>query len=117
MTIPLQVLVSMDGFVVHFYAKGVVCLQFDQGVKKRDSPILLITFYSELYCWIYTVNMIQKKVFMGLLLDDPCTIHKPEPIAGGLEADLRTSLSKCSIYRLATIGLTGDPIATPSTCS
>ena len=35
----------------------------------------------------------------------------------GWEADLRASPSKCSIYRLATIGLTGDPIAIPSTCS
>ena len=36
---------------------------------------------------------------------------------GGWEADLRASPSKCSMYRLATIGLTGDPIAAPSTCS
>ena len=63
---------------------GVVCLWFDQGVKKRDSPFLLITFDSELYCWIYTVNLVQKKLLMGLLLDDPCAIHKPEPIPGAI---------------------------------
>ena len=84
MTIPLQVLVSLGRFVVHFYAKGVVCLRFDQGIKKRDSPILLITFDSELYCWIYTVNMIQKKLLMDLLLDYPSVIHKPVLIPGGI---------------------------------
>ena len=62
MTIPLQVLVNMGWFVIHLYAKGIVCLGFDQGIKKRDSPILLIALDSELYAWIYTVYMIQKKV-------------------------------------------------------
>ena len=60
MIIPLQVLVSMGWFAIHLYAKGTVCLGFDQGIKKRDSPILLITFDSELYTWIYTVYIIQK---------------------------------------------------------
>ena len=35
----------------------------------------------------------------------------------GFEADQRASLSKCSMYRLGTMGLTRDPIPTPSTCS
>ena len=35
----------------------------------------------------------------------------------GLVADARAFLSKLSMYRLATMGLTGDPIGTPSTCS
>ena len=30
---------------------------------------------------------------------------------GGVEADWKASLSKYSMYRLATMGLTGDPIA------
>ena len=78
MTIPLQVLVSLSWFVIHLYAKGIACLWFDQGIKKRDRPILLI----------YTVYMIQKKLHMSLLLDDPSVIHKPIPKPGGLEADL-----------------------------
>ena len=36
---------------------------------------------------------------------------------GEWKADQRAFLSKCSMYRFATMGLTGDPIATPSTCS
>ena len=73
----------MGGFAVHPYTKGIVSLWFDQGIKKRDSPILLITFNSELYAWICTVDMIQEKLFMGLLLDDPRVIHKPVPIPRG----------------------------------
>ena len=69
----------MGGFVVHPYAKGIVHLWFDQGIQKRDSPILQITFDCELYAWIYTVDMIQEKFLMGLLLDDPSVIHKPIP--------------------------------------
>ena len=79
MAIPLQVPVSMGWFAVHLYAKGVVCLRFNQGIKKRDSPIVLITFDSELYNWMYTVYMIQKKLLVSLLLDVPIVIHKPVP--------------------------------------
>ena len=81
------------------------------------APILLITFDSELYSWTNTVNMIQNKFFMDLLLNDPCVIHKPIPKPRGWEADMSTSLSKCSMYKLATIGLTGGHIAAPSICS
>ena len=83
MTIPLQVLISMSWFAIHLYAKGIVCLSFDQGIKKRDSPILLITFNSELHTLIYTVYMILKKLLMSLLLDDPSVIQKPVPKPGG----------------------------------
>ena len=84
MTIPLQVLVSMSWFVIHRYAKGIVCLEFDQGIKKMDSPILLTAFDSELYTWIYTVYMVQKKLLMSLFLDDPSIIHKPIPRPRGM---------------------------------
>ena len=83
MTIPLQVLVSMGWFTIHLYGKGIVCLWFDPGIKKMDSPILLITFTYELYTWIYAVYMIQKQLLMSLLLDYPNVIHKPIPKPGG----------------------------------
>ena len=51
--------------------------------QEKGSPILLITFNSELYAWFYTVDMIQEKLFMGLLLNDKSAIHKPVPIPGG----------------------------------
>ena len=61
--------------------------------------------------------MIQKILLMSLLLDDLSVIHKPIPKPGGWEEDLRAFPSKCTMYRLATIRLTGDPIAASSTCS
>ena len=36
-------------------------------------------------------------------------------IPGGFAADLNAFSSKYSMYKLSTMGLTGDPIATPST--
>ena len=117
MTIPLQVLVSMCRFTVHFYTKGVVCLRFDQGINKKGiAPFSwlpsTVNFIAGLYCWYDP-----EKLLMGLSLNDPSVIHKPYQSLGGLEADLRASLSKCSMYWLATMGLTSDPIAAPSTCS
>ena len=54
---------------------------------------------------------------MDFLLDDKCVIHIPAQEPGGCGAVLRAFCSKYSIYKLATIGLTGEPIATPLTCS
>ena len=73
----------MCGLAIHFYSKGTVCHGFDQDIKKRDSLIFLITFNSELHSWINTTDVIQKQFFVGLLLDDPCVIHKPIPKPGG----------------------------------
>ena len=50
-------------------------------------------------------------------MDDKGVIHIPVPEPGGWGAVLRAFCSKYSIYRLATIGLTGEPTAAPSTCS
>ena len=88
-----------------------------KGIKEGDSPIALSTFHCKLDYLINAVNVIQECLFMGLWLDDPCVIHKPVPYLGGLIADARAFLSKYSMYRLATMGLTSEPIAAPSTCS
>ena len=94
----------MGRFAVYPYTEGIVCLWCDQDIKKSDSPILLITFNCELYTWIYAVDVIQEKLLVGLLFNDPSVIHKPVPIPGGCEADLSACPSKCSMYRLAYYG-------------
>ena len=48
---------------------------------------------------------------MIFLLDDICVIHIPNPHSRGCVAVFRAFCSKYSIYRLATVGLTGEPIA------
>ena len=56
-------------------------------------------------------------MFVGFLVDDTFVIHIPAPEPGGWGAVLRAFCSDYSIYKLATIGLTGEPMAAPSTCS
>ena len=64
------------------------------------------------------VNLIAQEILSsGLFLNDPGVIHKPIPYPGGFAADFNAFPSKYSMYRLATMGLMGDPTATPSTCS
>ena len=89
LTIPLQVLVSMGWFAIHLYTKGIIYLWCDHGIKKKYSPILLITFNHKLYTWINTVYMIQKKFLMSLLLDDPSVIHTPIPKPGVVRGRLK----------------------------
>ena len=85
--------------------------------RKGIDPFSWLLSAVNLIAWFYIINMTQEQFFLGLLLKDKGVIHKPKPIPKGVEADCMASLSKCSIYRLATIWLTGDPIAAPSTCS
>ena len=78
--IPLQVLVSMGWFLQYtFMQRELSASGLTKVSRKGDGPILLITFDTELYSWIYTVYMIQKKLLVGLLLDNPCIIQKPVP--------------------------------------
>ena len=72
----------MGGFAVHLYAKGIVCLHFNQGFQEWDSPIFLITFDCELDTCIYIIDMIQEKLLMGLFLNDKYVIHKSVPKPG-----------------------------------
>ena len=107
-----------------------VCVGLWYTVIERELSACSVTKVSRKgmapFHWVpFTVNLIAGSILLmwsrNACLWACCwmthVINKPTPNLGGLEADLRTFLSKCSMYRLATIGLTGDPIATPSTCS
>ena len=61
--------------------------------------------------------MLKEALFVGLLVDDNGVIYIPVPEPGGCGAVLRAFCSKYSMYKLATMGLTGEPMAGPSTCS
>ena len=67
--------------------------------------------------FINSVEMLQEVVFLCPLDDDEGIIHKSLPECGGVGAVARAFISRSSINRLATMGLTGDPIAAPLTCS
>ena len=49
--------------------------------------------------------------------DDENIIHKPFPESRGDGAVARALVSRSSINKFANIGLMGDPIAAPLTCS
>ena len=108
--IPLKVLVSMGGLAVDCSREGMVCLGCDQCIQEGNNIIVLVTFDSELYCWINVVHMIQKYMFIGLLLNGPCVIHIPEPVPRGVGEDCSASLSNSSLYKLATLDLPGNPL-------
>ena len=84
--------------------------------RKGMAPSCLFFFHSKLDGWVHIVDMFQKVLFMFFLLDDKGVIHMSQPKSGGGGCSEAVP-SKCSMYRLATIGLTRDPMATPSTCS
>ena len=78
-------------------------------------------------CWLFsTVNMMAGSMLFicsrRLCLCSSCLMTKVSSTylsqsLGAVVAVLRAVLSKCSMWRLATMGLTGDPIAGTSTCS
>ena len=106
----------MCGFHVHSYGQRTITLWFDNSVQEGDGPILLVVLYCKPYGRINTVDMLKEALFVGFLVDDKGVIHIPVP-EPGVGAVLRAFCSKCSMYRLATIRLTGEPMAAPSTCS
>ena len=61
------------------------------------------------------VYVLKEALFIDLLVDDKGVIYIPAPELGGVGAVLRAFCSKYSMYRLATMGLTGEPMAAPST--
>ena len=85
--------------------------------KKGMEPFLLVVLYCKPYGRVNTVYVLKEALFVGLLVDDKGVIHIPAPELGGWGAVLRAFCSKYSMYKLATMGLTGEPMAAPSTCS
>ena len=63
---------------------------------------------------VNTVYVLKEALFVGFLVDDKGVIYIPVPEPGGWGAVLRAFCSKYSMYRLATMGLTGEPMAAPS---
>ena len=61
--------------------------------------------------------MLKEVLFVDFLVDDKTFIHIPVPELGGWGAVIRAFCSKYSMYKLATMGPTGEPMAIPSTCS
>ena len=106
----------MCGFPVYSYGQRTISLWFDNSVQEGDRAILLV-LYCKPYSRVNTVYVLKKALFVGFLVDDKGVIYIPAPELRGVGAVLRAFCSKYSMYKLATMGLTGEPMAAPSTCS
>ena len=105
----------MCGFPVYSYGQRTISLWFDNSVQEGDGTILLVVLYCKPYDRVNTVYVLEKALFVGFLVDDKGVIYIPAPELRGVV--LRAFCSKYSMYKLATMGLTGEPMAAPSTCS
>ena len=107
----------MCGFPVYSYGQRTINLWFNNSIQEGDGAILLVVLYCKPYGRVNTVDVLKEAFFISFLVDDKGVIYIPVPEPGGWGAVLRAFCSKYSMYRLATMGLTGEPMAAPSTCS
>ena len=106
----------MCGFPVYSYGQRTISLWFNNSIQEGDGPSLLIVLYCKPYGRVNSVDVIEEALFGDFLVDDKGVIYIPAPELRGWGAVLRAFCSKYSIYGLATMGLTGEPLAAPSTC-
>ena len=107
----------MCGFPVYSYGQRTISLWFNNSVQEGDGAILLVVLYCKLYSRVNTVYVLKEALFVGFLVDGKGVIYIPAPEPRGVGAVLRAFCSKYSMYKLATMGLTREPMAAPSTCS
>ena len=107
----------MCGLPVYSYGQRTIILWFNNSIQKGDGTILLVVLYCKPYGRVNTVDVLKEGLFVGFLVDDKGVIYKPAPEPGGWGAVLSAFCSKYSMYRLATMGLTVEHMAAPSTCS
>ena len=118
MTVPVQIKVSVGGLSSHCSAETAIWLGYNQSFQERHGSIYLAVFHSELNSMINGIDVFYEAVLICRLDDHKCVMHKSSPqTGGGMCAALRALISNSSIYKFATIGLIGEPIAAPSTCS
>ena len=99
----------MCGFPLYRYGQRTISLWFNNSVHVGDGPILLVVLYCKPYGRVNTVYVLKEALFVDFLVDDKGVIHIPSPEPGWWGAVLRAFCSKYSMFKLATMGLTGDP--------
>ena len=107
----------MCGFPVHSYGQRTISLWFNNSVHEGDGPILLVVLYCEPYSRVNTVNVLKEALLVGFLVDDTFVIHIPVPVLGGWGQCLELFVLSTPCRDWPQLGLTGEPMAAPSTCS
>ena len=106
----------MCRFPVYSDGQRTISLWFDNSAQEGDGTILLVVLYCKPNGRVNTVYVLKEALFVSFLVDDKSVIHIPALELRGWGAVLRAFCSKHSMYKLATMGLTGEPMAAPSTC-
>ena len=86
-------------------------------VSKKTWIHLPCVVHSKLDLLIYGGDVTDEAVLLCLLDDNKGVINKSSPQTRGVGDVLMAFFSNASIYRLAIIGLRGEPMAAPSVCS
>ena len=97
----------MCGFPVYSDRQRTISLWFNNSVQEGDGTILLVVLYCKPNDRVNTVYVLEEALFVGFLVDDKGVIHIPAPELRRVGAVLRAFCSKYSMYKLATMGLTG----------
>ena len=117
MTVPMQILICVSWLPVDSGVKSAIFIWGYQHIKKRYGAIFFGIFICEMDVSINGIDMSKEGIFLCSLDDGETIIHKPLPDFRGNGAVARALVSRSSINKLATIGLMGEPIAVPLTCS
>ena len=111
-----QVLVCVCGFAVNTYTQGSVFFDANFAVEKRQG-IVLDVFPGELDVIVHRVDVFCEWLHLVGFDLHPSVIHIAKPKAGLTPWNESSALrSTSSMYRLATIGDTGEPMAQPCFC-
>ena len=110
----MQIKVSMGGLSIYCCTETTILHGYDQNIQEAHGTICPGIFPRDLNALIYRINVIRK-----LLLCADCegVIYISFPQRRGMGDVLRALTSKSSIYKFATMGLIGEPMAAPSSCS
>ena len=107
----------MCGFPVYSYGQRTINLWFNNSIQEGDGPILLIVLYCKPYGRVNTVYVLKEALFIGFLVGDKGVIHIPVPESGGWGQCLELFALSTPCINWPTMGLTGEPMAAPSTSS
>ena len=117
MAVPLHIQVCMCRLSKDSCGKASIFTRCYQYVQKGYGSIWSWFFCSELDVLIYGVYVVQETLFWAALMMTHVSSTYLFHIKGGCGDVFMALISKSSMYKFATMGLIGEPIAAPSTCS
>ena len=105
----------MGGLPVDSDFRATIVIDMNASVQEREFP-LLFRFRSELNVRIDTVDVRGEVINVVFVNENEGIVDISEPYGRGCGTVARALVSKVSIYKFATIGEPGEPIAAPWVC-